>query len=167
MEAIAAAAGVTKPILYRGIGDREALVAALAERFVDRINAVVEAAVVGASGPHEALRRFASAYLGAVDTERNLYTFITSSPTGGRGDQALHLADRSVLQMAAQLGAQRQAQGLDPAAATPWAYAIVGMMHIVTLWWMRDATISREDLAEHLADLLWAGLRGEAPPIVP
>ena len=41
MEEIAAAATVTKPILYRAVGDRAALVNALSEAMIDRISTAI------------------------------------------------------------------------------------------------------------------------------
>ena len=41
MEEIAAAATVTKPILYRTVGDRAALVNALSEAMIDRISTAI------------------------------------------------------------------------------------------------------------------------------
>ena len=43
MDDIAAAAGVSKPIVYRNLGDKDALVVALSEIFVERLTEVHEA----------------------------------------------------------------------------------------------------------------------------
>ncbi|MGI9328096.1 MAG: TetR/AcrR family transcriptional regulator, partial [Pseudomonadales bacterium] len=56
LEAIAVEAGVTKPILYRGVGDRDALVDALAERLATRMAASVTRLVAQASDPRQGLR---------------------------------------------------------------------------------------------------------------
>ena len=45
MEAMAAAGGVTKPILYRHFGDRRGLVAAIGERFQRELGEAISAAL--------------------------------------------------------------------------------------------------------------------------
>ena len=161
MEAIAAEANVTKPILYRGVGDRDALVAALSERFVERLNNAGKRAALAAEGPEEGLHQLIGAYLEVVDSQRSLFLFVTS---GGSGDDAgrrsLELADRSAVPMAESLAAARSAAGLDPAVALTWAYGAIGALHYVTLWWLRDGQLNPGQLADQLTELLWSGLQG-------
>ena len=51
MDEIAAEATVTKPILYRTIGDRAALVTALSEAMIDRITAAIGETLTGETEP--------------------------------------------------------------------------------------------------------------------
>ena len=44
---------------------------------------------------------------------------------------------------------------LDPAVALPWAYAVIGMLQLVSLWWLTEADRTADQLAEHLAELIW------------
>ena len=159
MEAIASAATVTKPILYRSVGDRDALVAALAELFVDRINVAASAALTTARTPRDQLRSLVAAFVGVVVNDRNLYLFVTA---GGSNDdrlgQALRLADRSALPIAEQLAMQRTAAGKDPAVALAWAYGLIGTLQFVTLWWLRDGTLAPNQLVDHVTELLWSGV---------
>ena len=41
-------------------------------------------------------------------------------------------------------------QGLDSGAAEPWAYAIVGAVHLAGDWWLERKTMPRERLVEYL-----------------
>lgn len=162
MQAIAAASTVTKPILYRTIGDRDAVVAALAERFVDRINAAGAAAMAGAKNQRDGLQKMVMAYVEVVEAERNVFLFVTA---GGSGDdrlaQVLRLADRSAGLIAAELRTHRADAGLDPSVADTWAYGMIGAMQYVTLWWLRNPSLSTNELAEQLTSLLWSGIGGE------
>ena len=74
--------------------------------------------------------------------------------------RTLYLAERSTAPMAQQLAHWRTKHGLDPAVAIPWAYAVVGMLQLVSLWWLSEADRSAEELADHLAQLLWTGFSG-------
>ena len=165
MEAIAAAATVTKPILYRTVGDRDALVSALAEIFVDRINDAATAAAARTRLPRTRLRSLVSAYISVVDANRNLYLFVTAGGTGlDRVSQVLLLADRSALPLARQLAAQRTAAGRDPAVAMSWAFGFIGALHFATLAWLRDEQLSAGQLVEHITELLWCGVGGNPTP---
>jgi AcrR family transcriptional regulator len=158
MVAIADEAGVTKPILYRGVGDKAALVRALAERLVDRVAATVSGAVT--SGGAEGVSQFVSAYLGHVQTERNLYLYVTR---GDSGPESLQRADRAGQPLSERLAELRRSQGADPTAAITWAYATVGMLHFVTLWWLREGGDDVDAIAGYVSELLWSGLRGDGP----
>ena len=164
MEAIAAEATVTKPILYRNIGDKDALVTALAERFVDRINEAGTVASSGATDARDGLRRVIGSLVDVVEADRNVFLFVTSvGSTNDPFGEALRLADRSAQPLAAQLAAQRLADGHDPAVALTWAYAIVGALHFATMWWLRNEPFEPTQLADHLTELLWSGLSGTRP----
>lgn len=161
LEAVAAAAGVTKPILYRGVGDKDALVQALAERLVVRIRAQVAALVAAAEGPRDGLARLVAGHLELAGSDRHLYLYVTAG--GSRDDrvqQALLLADQSAAGFADGIAAYRSAQGADPAVADAWSYALIGALHFVTLWWLRDGSVPADVAAAQLTELLWSGLRG-------
>ena len=161
MEAIAAEATVTKPILYRNIGDKDAVVTALAERFVDRVNDAATIALIGATDSRDGLHRLIGSFVDVIEADRNLYLFVTAvGSSTDRFGEALRLADRSALPMAEQLAAQRRADGLDSKVALTWAYGLIGALHFATLWWLRDDSCEASELTNHLSELLWSGLGG-------
>jgi hypothetical protein len=45
--------------------------------------------------------------------------------------------------------------------ATPWAYGVIGMLNLVSLWWIHEPDRPADVLAGQLADLLWPGLSGQ------
>lgn len=160
---VAAEAGVSKPILYRQVGDKDALVRALAERMVDRIAADIAQATGQAETAEDAIAAMVAAYLGAIRSDRSIYLYVTAS--GGSSDRvadALHLADRAVQPMAEGFAQLRASTGADPSVAETWAYAVVGMLHYVALSWIRDPSQDLDTLATHTTQLLWSGLNGPA-----
>ncbi len=162
LEAIATEAGVTKPILYRGVGDRHALVYALAERLAQRMAGDVERKVAAASSTEDALRRLVSGYLEHAKAERNLYLYVTAGVTGdGQLEQSLLLADRTAGQFAEGIASFRSARGADPSVAAVWSFGLVGALHYVTLWWLREATVDQAVVTDQLTALLWTGMKLE------
>lgn len=159
LEAIALAAGVTKPTLYREVGDRDVLVNALAERLAVRIAESSARLVAQASGPREGLRNLVAGYLELADRDRHLYLFVTAG--GARDDrvqQSLLLADGAAVQLAEPIAAYRAAHGADPAVAVVWSYGLLGALHFVTLWWLRDRTTEIDLVIDQITSLLWSGM---------
>jgi AcrR family transcriptional regulator len=158
LEAIAAEAGVTKPIVYARVGSRTAVANALAERLADRMIAAAGAAVDGRPYERDVLAALIEANLETVAAHRELFLYVT----GGTSDESpmrnLYLAERSAAPMAQHLARWRTHHGLDPAVAVPWAYAVVGMLQLVSLWWLTEADRTAAQLADHLAELLWTGI---------
>jgi AcrR family transcriptional regulator len=168
MNAIAAEAGITKPILYRHFGDKGGLYAALAKRHTDALLASLRAAL---DAPAERRRRVESTldtYLAAIEARPQVYRFLmhpADTPSGENGfDVGRHSAPllRRMGEDLADVIEERV--DLGPAGqqlARVWGHGIVGMMHAAGDWWLGDRPCSREDLVHALADLLWGRL-GEA-----
>jgi len=163
LQAIATEAGVTKPTLYRELGDKNALVVALAERLSARMAQSVTALVATATTPRDGLSRLAGGYLDLAARERNIYLFVTGGSTSeDRVLQALRLADGAVDQFRAPIAGYRRARGADETVATVWSYGLLGALHFVTLWWLRDQAVDRELVTEQITALLWSGMSLEA-----
>jgi AcrR family transcriptional regulator len=165
LEEIAAEAGVTKPILYRGVGDKDALVEALAARLAARMAAAVTQLVAGSGGGRDAVEQLVRGYLEHAAVDRHLYLYVTAgSASQDRLRGSLALAERTATRFAERIAGSRAAHGEDPAVATVWSFALIGALHYVTLWWLRDAALPLEQAADHLTTLLWQGLQPRAHP---
>ncbi len=159
LQAIATESGVTKPTLYREVGDRDALVNALAERLAQRMSQEVSALVAQATAPREGLRNLIAGYLNLATKDRHLYLFVTAGGSGNdRVQQALLLADGAAKQFAEPIAAHRAAQGVDPEVAMVWSYGLLGAMHFVTLWWLREQGSDIELVIDQITSLLWSGM---------
>ena len=67
------------------------------------------------------------------------------------------LAAEIARSVAVVLGEELRRAGADSGAAEPWAWGIVGMVHLSGDWWVRNRTLSRDALVTYLVDLLWNG----------
>ncbi|MDA1073770.1 MAG: TetR/AcrR family transcriptional regulator [Proteobacteria bacterium] len=162
LEAIATEAGVTKPTLYREVGDRDALVNALADRLAVRMAESSANLVARATDPREGLRSLVTGYLDLAARDRHLYLFVTAG--GSRDDrvqQSLRLADGAAVQLAKPIAAYRAGHGADPAVAVVWSYALLGALHFVTLWWLRDQG-DVDSVIDQITSLVWSGMGLEA-----
>lgn len=159
LEAIAIRAGVTKPTLYREVGDKDALVNALAERLAIRMAESMSELVARASGPREGLAQLVTGYLELATRDRHLYLFVTAGGTReDRVQQSLLLADGAANQFAEPIANYRAAHGADAEVALVWSYALLGALHFVTLWWLREDNADINQVIEQITSLLWSGM---------
>ena len=169
MNEIAMEAATAKPVLYRYFGDKGGLYQAVAERYVQRVMAAVRQALEERRGPRDRLTAAIDAYLGLVESERDMYRFLMHRAVNERAEAQATVAD-FIRQLGAELAAvlteDLHRAGLDAHPAEPWARGIVGMVQVAGDWWLDDRTMTRERMVEHLVTLLWKGFSGlEAPAI--
>ncbi len=156
MEVIAREAGVTKPILYRIFGDRDGLLQALGENLAAQVLREVTTALERAGDdPKEMLRTAIAAYVALIDDDPDVYRFVTEHSTPG--SNLTGLAAEVARAIAVVMGEQLRQRDLDSGSAEPWAFGIVGMVHLAGDWWVRTRTLPRERLVTYLVDLLWDG----------
>ena len=76
MNAIAAEAGITKPILYRHFGDKSGLYRALAKRHTDALLATLRTALDSPGDRRDRVEATLHAYLSAIETRPQVYRFL-------------------------------------------------------------------------------------------
>ena len=161
---IAAAAGVTKPVLYRHFADRADLQNAVGERVAATLLGRVGDELGTSRPPVERTRAVIDAVLVSVEEDPGLWRFVThraALPVGvvdNLREQIAHL-------LAAQLDDELGRRGQDRSGAEVWAHGLVGMVHGVAEWWLEHPTMSRVALVDSLAALVWSGVADVfAPP---
>jgi AcrR family transcriptional regulator len=162
MDAMAAEAGITKPILYRYFGDREGLVTAVADCFADELDARLEKVMTAGARPAEQTRLAVDCYVGFIEEDPSLYGFFAHHAAVG-GPAVQSVVDRVAATLARNLGEGLRGSGVDSAPAETWAYGIVGMVHLAGARWVAHPTIPRDRLIEYLTDLIRFGLDGVPP----
>ncbi|WP_375477830.1 TetR family transcriptional regulator [uncultured Jatrophihabitans sp.] len=168
MDQIAAVANTSKPVIYRYFTDKDDLYRAVGARVVRRIVETV-LGVTDHSDPQVLLRTSIDAYLQLLEDTPQLFRFVTQNrvfnearlgrPATGHSDPAVSPAIVDVL--TAALGEQLRSIGIDPVAAQPWGEAATGFIRSASLWWLdHPAAMTREQLTDYLAALLWGGAAG-------
>jgi len=160
MDAIAAEAGVTKPILYRHFRNRDGLTGALAERFAGDLRDRLQGALARQGEPREVLAATIEAYVGFIEQEPHLYHFLVRHALRQEwdGERLTGFIRQVGADIAVVIGEQLRANGRDSGAAEPWAYGIVGLVHMAGDWWLERRALPRQRLVTYLTDLLWSGL---------
>ncbi|MCP9959874.1 MULTISPECIES: TetR family transcriptional regulator [Streptomyces] len=167
MNAIAAEAGITKPILYRHFGDKGGLYRALAQRHTDALLDALRAALDAPADRRRRVEATLDTYLAAIEARPQVYRFLmhpaeeAAQPAEQGFDAGRHSAP--LLRRMGEELAGVIAERIDPgeggeALARVWGHGIVGMMHAAGDWWLGERPCSRAALVSALADLLWGRL---------
>ncbi|MBB6172089.1 AcrR family transcriptional regulator [Nocardiopsis mwathae] len=168
MSAIAAEAGISKPILYRHFGDKSGLYRALAERHVDPLIERIRAELHGGSTLRSRARATVGAYLQMIARNLNLYRFLMDRATAEdprtRGDLGM-----MVRRMGEELADVLIAEGHvhDPLRAQVVAHAVVGMVQAAGEWWLEHPEVDDENIIEDLTDAVVGAITGNQVPLPP
>jgi len=166
MEAIAEAAGVTKPVLYQHFSSKHALYASLLEAEIGQLTAALVRAFDLAEGNEERLRLGFGAYLGFVEAREDAFLLLFTEGIG-LDDAFQRRVSRFREWVADRITAIIRAEaGLPEARARALAVAIVGMAESAATWWLSERRpLPIGDLADELAGLAWKGFaRYPGPP---
>jgi AcrR family transcriptional regulator len=159
MSEVAEAAGVTKPVLYQHFRSKRDLYLELLRDVGGRLQAAVADAASAAGGPRERVVRGFVAYFGFVAANRAGFLFLFAGESR-REEEFAEVAGLVDAQMAAFVADLITVDGLDAERRLLLGYGIVGLAEAAARHWITNGCRGDyEDLAEQLADLVWAGLR--------
>jgi AcrR family transcriptional regulator len=160
LDDVAAATGVTKPILYRHFDSKRSLYIALLERHRDDL--ATFAGVIPAEGPLEdRMRAVLEVWLDYVESHAYAWRMLFRDTGGGPEIQAVrlevHARARAVLAeiIRSTSHARIPRRELDPLAEL----MSMGMASLV-LWWMDNPRVSRGAIVDAMTRL-WTGLLAE------
>ena len=163
MDAVAAEAGVTKPVLYRYFSDKAALVQALGERGTELLFTRLLPAL-NSEGPALARTREAiGAYFAVIDENPNLYWLLAregKADSGSGPDSIQQNKEHIATALTAVLGDHLRAYGLDSGGAEPWAYGMTGLVQSTGEWWLQRRSMSRAHVVEYVTQMIWAAIAG-------
>jgi AcrR family transcriptional regulator len=159
---IAAAASVSKPVLYRYFSDKADLHAAVgtwgATLVMERL---VE--VIAVDRPvEEKVRLGVETYLATIEEHPNVFLLLVQHRVSGDTDP---LADGKAAIAAAigrVIGDTLRELGVDAAGAEPWAHGLVGLGLATGEWWLERRTMTRAAVAGYLTAFVWQALSGIA-----
>jgi len=163
MDDVAAAAGITKPVLYQHFGSKRALYVELLDDVGGQLMDVIARAAAQADGPHRQVEAGFGAYFRFVEHREPAFRLLFGG--GSKRDEGFAERVRLVEDAIAELIASFITAELPPEQTLTLAHGIVGMAESTCRHWLRQrtggkATATADDLADQLAELAWAGLRG-------
>ncbi|HEY2767613.1 MAG TPA: TetR/AcrR family transcriptional regulator [Solirubrobacteraceae bacterium] len=160
MDEVAAAVGVTKPLLYNYFGNKERLYLACMEPAGDALLTAVVGAVERSTTPVEALRTGIHAFFEFVDRDRGAWRvlFDETLPTEGGiahrvGEYRARMTDLIADSLLEQVSPAHRVQV--EAVST----ALLGAAEALGRWWLRTEALSASEAAELLVRTVEPGLR--------
>jgi AcrR family transcriptional regulator len=169
MDEIAAAIGVTKPLLYNYFGNKERLYIACMERAGDSLINTIAEAVSETANPGDALGAGVRAFFSFLDTDRSAWAvlFDETLPHGGEVfDRVAAYRGQIVDLVSASLLAQLPMRSREAAKVEVEALstALLGASEALARWWLRTEAINAKDAAELLISTVEPGLRDRSAP---
>jgi AcrR family transcriptional regulator len=164
VEEVAARAAVSKPVVYAHFGGKEGLYSVVVEREVARLLERFTGALSG-DDPRALLEQATLALLTYVEDDADGFRILVrESPLPGpaRTGFATILSDVAG-RVEHVLAEQFAARGFRTALAGLYSQALVGQVSLVGQWWLDRDELERDDVAAHLVNLAWNGLRQLEP----
>lgn len=163
VEEIAERAGVSKPVLYQHFGGKEGVYAVVVDREVRALTTSILAAF-DAEHPRQVAEQAADAFLRYIEEhEDGFRVLIRDAPSGLTGGSFASVISSVAARTEATLVQEFPERGFRSDAAPMYALMLVGAVALVGEWWLEHRTLPRDEVAAHVVNLLWRGLRGLEP----
>ena len=159
VEEIAERAKVSKPVVYEHFGGKEGLFAVIVDHEVRRLLDSITKAL-DAPRPRAALEQAAEAFLTYIEEEEDGFRMLVrDAPLGSATGSLTSVIGDIAANVERLLAREFKARGYDRKIAPVIARALVGMIALTGQWWLDAGKPSREDVAAHLVNLAWNGLK--------
>jgi len=160
MDAVAASAGVTKPVLYQHFPSKRDLFLQLLHVVGRHLTDMVDTATVDVASPRGQVEQGFRAYFRFVGARTDEFRLLFGE--GVRIDHEfsaeVHAVEKNI---AAFIAVLITTDGLNSSDRLVLAHGIVGMAERTAHHWIDNGRVgSPETLAERVSDLAWSGLRG-------
>jgi AcrR family transcriptional regulator len=164
VEEIADRADVSKPVVYEHFGGKEGLYAVIVDREMQRLLELILTTLGEAEHPRAMVERAAEAFLRYIEEERDGFRIlIRDAPVGTALGSFPSVIGDVAANAESILATEFKERGFDPKIAPLYARALVGMVALVGEWWLEVKKPKRQEVAAHLVNLAWNGLKDLDP----
>ncbi len=161
IEEIAARAEVSKPVIYEHFGGKEGIYAVVVDREMQALLGALTGALEAPGHPKVLVERAALALLEyAEKSEDGFRILVRDSPVAQATGTFSSLIGDVATQVEHLLVDQFRRTGLDPRNAPMYSQMLVGMVALTGQWWLDAKSPKRTEVAAHLVNLAWNGLKG-------
>jgi AcrR family transcriptional regulator len=159
IEEVAHRAAVSKPVVYEHFGGKDGLYAAVVDREVDVLLAMMREALTGGSS-RELLEQAAVALLDYVEARPDGFRILVRDSPIDTSTSFRTIIGDVASRVEGILVDAFTGRGLDPETAPMYAQMLVGMVGATGQWWLDTRRPDRHVVAAHLVNLAWNGLSG-------
>lgn len=162
MDAIAAGAEITKPVLYDHFPSKQALFLAVLEAIRDSLIARGKTIALDRGSPEQKFRRSVDAFLEFVEQSPDAARVLLTVPVGepiasGLSREVQAGASAGIAALLAEFMPDQAPWRLESATAF-----LKEGLHAIAVWWLDHPGPSREEIADVVLDVAWLGLRTRA-----
>ncbi len=159
VEEIAAKAGVSKPVVYEHFGGKEGLYAVIVDREMQKLLGMVEGALTE-NHARRLLEQAALALLDYIEQDTDGFRILVrDSPVATTTGTFASLIGDIAVQVEHLLAKEFKQRGFDTKFAPMYSQMLVGMVALTGQWWLEVRKPKKADVAAHLVNLTWNGLR--------
>jgi AcrR family transcriptional regulator len=160
IEEIADRAKVSKPLVYEHFGGKEGLHAVIIDHEVQELVSRLRASLENAAAPRAQLENVVDAFLRYVEEEQaGFRVLVRDAPVGSGGGSLPSVLADVATNVEALLSRELKARDYDRKMAPVLARAMVGMVALTGQWWLDEGKAKRREVAAHLVNLIWNGLK--------
>ncbi|WP_422100036.1 TetR/AcrR family transcriptional regulator [Thermomonospora catenispora] len=164
VEEIAAAAGVSKPVVYEHFGGKEGLYAVVVDREFEKLLRLITDALMAGTHYRQKLEKAALALLEYIEECSDGFRILVRDSHGGTGTGSFaSLLSEIASQVEHVLAEEFDRRGYDDKHAPMYAQMLVGMVALTGQWWLDVRKPKRAEVAAHVVNLAWNGLSGLEP----
>jgi len=155
-------------VVYEHFAGKEGLYAVVVDREVALLLERIVTALREADHPREAVENATDAFLSYIEEQRDGFQILVrDAPIGTQSGTLPSLLDDVAANAESLLADHFERRGYETSLAPLYARALVGMVAVTGQWWLQTGEPSRKEVAAHLVNLGWNGLRtlSKAPPV--
>ena len=155
VEEIAAAAEVSKPVVYEHFGGKEGLYAVIVDREMQALLKSITDSLTSEQ-PRILLEQAATALFNYIENETDGFAVLVRDspvPTGSYASLIVEIAGH----VAHLLAKQFKARGYNTKLAPMYSQMLVGMVAVTGTWWLDVRNPSKDEVVAHLVNLTYNG----------
>ena len=164
VEEIASRAKISKPVVYEHFGGKEGLYAVIVDREVHALMTALENALTSSQRPRMILENSALALLEYIESNSDGFRILVRDAPSNSTSGSFSSLMGDIAIKVEHLLAEQFAQGqMDPKWAPLYAQMLVGLIAQVGQWWLDERRMKKEEVAAHVVNLVWNGVRNLRP----
>ncbi|MEE2521656.1 TetR/AcrR family transcriptional regulator [Pseudarthrobacter sp. J75] len=161
IEEIAAAAGVSKPVIYEHFGSKEGLYTQVVDHEFTILLDSITSALTADAKPRVLVERAALALLGYIEERTDGFRILMRDAPPSQPEGAFStLLSNVTARVEHILSDEFARRGFSAQDGAMYAQMLVGMVAMTGQWWQDARQPDKHTVAAHLVNLAWNGLTG-------
>jgi AcrR family transcriptional regulator len=158
IEDIAREAGVTRPVVYERLGNKEAAYLAVLGRAREQLEERFTTAALTSEDPRERLRLGGDAFFAYLEEEPRRWRILYGSSLPVMGDLGQRLTDARFLTVERIIDLLRLHVDEPEETLAVFGHLVSGAVEQLGRYWLRHPEAERAFLVDRFVDLFWSGL---------